>query len=66
MNHGRKISPKMNCSARKTILIKISGGCLSSSAHEVFDSKKLESLCCQIAEIRKTHNIGIVIGGGNV
>ncbi len=52
---------------RKRILIKISGAAIGDSVNkEIFDIKKLEAICKQIAKINKTNSVGIVLGGGNI
>lgn len=57
----------MDYSNKKTILIKISGGCLQPhKIHDLYDAIELENLCFQIKELHKNYNIGIVVGGGNL
>ncbi len=56
--------------AKKTkqrILIKISGSSLQNpKTPDAFDLNRLNNLCKQIATLQKNHQIGIVVGGGNI
>lgn len=52
---------------KKRILIKISGGAIKDTANkDIFDIKKLDAICKQIAQINKTNSVGVVLGGGNI
>ncbi|KMZ96296.1 hypothetical protein PVNG_02434 [Plasmodium vivax North Korean] len=51
--------------SKERILLKISGGALSS-AGETYDEQKLLDLASQIKDLQKNYDVGIVIGGGNI
>jgi len=52
---------------KKRLLIKISGGAIKNDTeNDIYDTQKITAVCKQLAELNKTCNIGIVVGGGNI
>ncbi|AFO51872.1 Uridylate kinase [Candidatus Mycoplasma haematolamae str. Purdue] len=50
---------------KERLLLKFSGGALSSES-EVFSESKLLDLASQVRELSEDYEIGIVVGGGNI
>ena len=50
----------------KTLLIKLSGEIFSYSPSQKSEGLFIKNLLSQIKELKKTFNLGIVIGGGNI
>lgn len=50
---------------KSTVLLKISGQAISGKSN-LFDDVALANLANQIKKISATHNVGIVLGGGNI
>jgi len=51
---------------KKRILVKISGGAIRGTGSEIFDNKKLLTICKQLKELNKNNCVGLVLGGGNI